>query len=98
MKKSLTNNSIIVASQHQVSANLSTDDAGDIVILDINKGIYYELYGVGVRFWELIQQPRTIQAIIDTLLDEYEVNAERCQIDIFVLTEDLAKHGLIEIN
>jgi hypothetical protein len=98
MKTSLNKNSVLVASQDQVSADLSSDVASSVVLLNLKNGVYYELKEVGTRIWNLIQQPRSIQSILDILVEEYEVDAERCEADLLALADDLAKHGLIQVQ
>jgi hypothetical protein len=98
MKTNLNKNSVLVASQDQVSADLSSDVASSVVLLNLKNGVYYELKEVGTRIWNLIQQPRSVQSILDILVDEYEVDAERCEADLLALADDLAKHGLIQVQ
>jgi hypothetical protein len=98
MKINLNKNSVLVASQDQVSADLSSESAESVVILNLKDGVYYELKEVGTRVWSLLQQPTSVQSILDTLLEEYEVDAERCEADLLALTENLAQYGLIEIQ
>lgn len=99
MKANLSKTSVLVVSQDQVSADLSPDLCGEeVVILDLKDGIYYELSEVGARIWELIQQPHSVQAVLDTLLAEYNVDATQCEADLLALVEDLARHGLVEIE
>lgn len=98
MKTNLNKNSVLVASQDQVSADLSSDVASSVVLLNLKNGVYYELKEVGTRIWNLIQQPRSVQSILDILVDEYEVDAERCEVDLLALADDLAKHGLIQVQ
>lgn len=98
MKINLNKNSVLVASQDQVSADLSSDVASSVVLLNLKNGVYYELKEVGTSIWNLIQQPRSVQSILDILVDEYEVDAERCEADLLALADDLAKHGLIQVQ
>jgi hypothetical protein len=98
MKKNLNKNSVLMASQDQVSADLPSDMAESVVILNLKDGVYYELKEVGTRVWNLIQQPTSIQSILEMLLEEYEVDAERCETDLLDLAENLVKVGLIEIQ
>ncbi len=98
MKNHLNKNSVLVASQDQVSADLSSESAESVVILNLKDGVYYELKEVGTRVWSLLQQPISLQSILDKLLEEYEVDAERCEADLLALTENLARYGLIEIQ
>lgn len=97
MDISLSRASLLVASQSQVSADLSADQSGDVVILGLKDGMYFELNDVGARIWHLIQQPRSIQSVLDTLLDEYEVSAEQCEADLLSLAESMLKRGLVDL-
>ena len=70
----------------------------EAVILNLRSGTYYGLNSVGARVWNLIQQPRTIKQIRDTLLSEYNVEPERCERELFVLLKELSANQLIEFR
>ena len=84
--------STVVAAKDQVSSDLG----GEVAILDLKAGVYYGLDAVGARIWSLIQEPRTVNEIRDILLEEYEVEPERCERDLLALLRRLAAEGLIE--
>jgi hypothetical protein len=94
MRRTISERSIIVASQDQVSCDL----AGDAAILDIKSGMYYGLNAVGARVWNLIQEPKPVYEVRDALLKEYEVEPECCERDLLVLLQELAAKGLIEVK
>lgn len=93
----LTTASVLVASQDQVSADLSSGESANVVILYLKDGVYFELNEVGAYIWSLIQQPRTIRSVIDALLLEYDVAAEKCETDVLSLVEEMATRGLIDV-
>ena len=71
----LTQSSKIVAAPEQVSSEL----AGESVILNLKTGLYYGLNEVGATIWEQIQSPKTFQEICDLIEAEYEVaRLSRC--------------------
>ena len=76
----------------------SSDLGGEVAILDLKAGVYYGLDAVGARIWSLIQEPRTVNEIRDILLEEYEVEPERCERDLLVLLQRLADEGIIEVE
>jgi hypothetical protein len=82
----------IVVTRDQVSCDL----AGEAVILNLNKGVYYRLDPVGARVWSLIQEPRTFAELRDALLGEYEVDAASLESDLRDLLNQLAEQGLID--
>lgn len=77
---------------------MSCELAGETAILNLKNGVYYGLDPVGTRIWNLLQSPRRVQEIRDTLLEEYEVTPERCESDLLALLEKLSAEGLIEIS
>jgi uncharacterized surface anchored protein len=90
--------SLLTVSPDQVSANLTTDQTGHVVILDLKRGIYYEVSDVAARVWELVQQPSPFDAILQTLLKEYDVSADRCEADLVALIQDMANRGLVDVR
>jgi len=70
----------------------------EIVVLDVHEGAYYLLNPVGARIWSMIQTPKTVAELIDTLLEEYEVTPERCASEVMDLLRDLAGRKLIEVT
>jgi hypothetical protein len=85
--------SSVVASGDQVSSNLG----GEVAILDVEAGMYYGLDEVGARVWTLIQSPKTVDEVLQVLLDEYEVEPGRCEQDLISLLQSMADEGLIEV-
>ncbi len=94
LETTLVGNTTIVAAQDQLSSDL----AGEAIILELKSGTYYGLNTVGARIWDLIQQPRTLNEVRDILLEEFEVEPEQCQQDLSGLLQDLAAKGLIEVT
>lgn len=85
---------IVVASQQQMSSDLD----GEAIILDLSRGMYYGLDGVGAQIWRLIQQPRAVADLQAAIVAEYDVTSERCEQDLHALLGDLSSAGLIEVT
>ncbi len=85
--------STIVATKDQVSADLD----GESVILSLKSGVYYGLDPVGATVWGLIQEPKSLSEVLDAVLQEYDVEPERCQRDLLALLQDLAEKDLVEV-
>ncbi len=86
--------SFIVASKEQIS----TDLGGEAVILNLKTGVYHGLDAVGARIWNLLAESRTVNDMLDALLQEYEVEPDRCERDLLALLQNLANSGLIEVR
>ena len=88
------NKAVIVAAKEQISSDL----AGESVILQLSTGIYYGLNQVGASIWNLIQESKTVEEIKNAILEEYEVEPEQCDRDLLALLQELESKGLIEVK
>ena len=78
---------------------LASDFGGtEQVILNLQDGVYYGLEDVGARIWQLLRKPTTIRAVLGALVEEYDVDPERCERDLRALLAELASRGLVEIR
>ena len=90
----ISTSSVVVVAKDQVSSDLGEE----VVILNLKKGMYYGLDEVGARIWNLIQEPKAVDEIRDLLLDEYDVEPERCERDLLALLEELVAENLVEVR
>lgn len=90
----ISDTAVVCATDQQVSSEVE----GETIILDLLGGTYFGLDAVGARVWELIQEPKSVDDVLDILLNEYEVDKERCREDLVTLLQDLEKHDLVEIK
>ncbi len=86
--------STIVRSSEQVS----TDLGDETVILGLASDEYYSLKDVGARIWKAVQEPRTVQEVVYSILTDYAVEPERCERDLLAVLQQMAGAGLIEIK
>ena len=90
----ISKESTVVVSSDQISSDL----AGEVVMLNLKNGTYYGLNEVGAHIWNLMQAPQSVAAVRDAILDEFEVEPERCEGDLLALLRDLEAAGLIEVR
>jgi hypothetical protein len=74
------------------------DEEGEVVLLDLQNGGYFGLNEVGASIWCLIQENKTIGAILGALEQEYEVSEERLRSDLAEFLTELRSRGLVEIH
>lgn len=86
--------SVVRASRSQVACTLGEE----VMILNLENGVYYGLDPVGARIWELLQEPRTILEIRDALLHEFEVEPGRCEHDLLQLISQLLDARLVDLE
>lgn len=90
----LSAQSIVVASQAQVSSNLQDES----VILDVQSGTYYGLNEVGASIWAMIQQPTSVATVQSAIVAEYDVTPDACHQDVLDLLHQLMEIGLVRIH
>jgi len=94
MDAALSVHSIVVAASEQVSCPLGEESA----ILNLKNSMYYGMNPVGTRIWTLLKEPRSVEQLRDTLLNEYDVDAALCERDLLDLLGKMKSEGLIEVR
>jgi hypothetical protein len=94
MNMQLSRDSIIKVAKEQVSCDLS----GEAVILSLRSGEYFGLNEVGARVWSLIQEPKTMSAVVEAILEEYDVSLEQLEPHLLALLGKMIDKELIEVE
>lgn len=71
---------------------------GEAIILNTESGKYYGLDEVGTRMWNLLAEHGQIEPAYRAMLAEYDVTEERLRQDLLNLVDELASHGLVQID
>lgn len=87
----IAQDSMVVASPNQISTQL--DD--EAIVLELESGVYYGLAEVGARIWTILQQPTTCTQIVETLLEEYDVERMTLDSDVLTFVRDLHANQLV---
>jgi anti-sigma28 factor (negative regulator of flagellin synthesis) len=90
----ITMNAVVVASGEFVSSDL----AGETIVLSLQNAMYYGLDQVAARIWALVREPIRVEDIRDAIRREYDVDEDRCARDVLAFLHELAGNGLIEVK
>ena len=74
---------------------LSHDLQGELVILNLNTGVYFGLDPVGTRIWHLIQEHQSLQKVLHSMVEEYEVGEAQCMQDLLSFVAQMREKGLV---
>jgi hypothetical protein len=74
------------------------DLAGEAVILDLATGTYFGLDPVGTRIWHLLRAHGSTEAVVQTMLDEYDVDEAPLRRDVSGLVGKLVERGLVRTD
>ena len=84
---------LLIRNNEMISGQLNDD----LVMVDIEKGIYFSLNSVATQIWELLENPTNSESLYDALMAEYEVGLEQCQADVNEYLEKMKELGLIQV-
>jgi len=82
---------VIVVREKLRSASLPDE----VIVLNEKQGGYFSLSDVGLRIWTLVQQPTTIDTIVEQLTEEFDVDRAQCMSDVLKLISEMAANGLV---
>jgi len=71
---------------------------GEIALMHIDSGNIYALRDVSAKVWELLESPKTLAELTARIVNDYEVDSQRCQEDLVLLLNDLAKNDLVTLQ
>lgn len=94
MSHQISLDTLISRSEHNLSSNL----AGEEVVLDLVGGVYYGLNEAGAQVWSLLETPQTPRLLCETLAQEYDVDRAVLESDVLALLHDMETEGLIEVH
>ena len=74
------------------------DIDGEVVLLNVKTGKYFGMDAIGSRIWQLIDEPKTLAELVQTLTKEYDVSESQCSKDTEVFLNRLADDELLEAH
>ena len=83
---------VVCACANQVSSRVGDE----LVVLDLDSSLYYSLDAVGARIFELLERPTRLDAVLEAVVAEFEVDAPTARTDLFELVDTLVAQNLVE--
>jgi len=77
---------------------LSTELDQETVLMNIDAGAYYGLAGPAQIIWEKLKTPITFSALVDRLVEEYEIAPEVCAKDLHAFLGEMEREGLLRVE
>lgn len=71
---------------------------GEAVILHLGTGTYFGSNGAGSLVWELVCAGTTREAILDKLLDVYDVERSKLEGDVDAFLGELVRASLLDVT
>ena len=75
---------------------VSREVSGELVLMDLESGMYFGLNLVGGRIWQMLdKQAQPLAAICDAIEEEFEAPRAAIESDVTSLAKDMMEQGLI---
>lgn len=68
----------------------------EMVLLNLETGIYFGLNPVGSRMWELLSTLNNVESVVERMRDEFDVSRETLELDLASLIRELTEKKLIK--
>ena len=82
----------------RTSGPVQTTVGSEIVLMVLASGKCFGLGETGSDVWRLIENPTTVQPVVEALLQEYDAPPEVIESDVIELLERLQQEGLIQVS
>ena len=78
-------------------ALLSTSLGDDVVMMDVEQGVYYGLEPVAARIWTLTEEPLSVGSLCERLVTEYQISPAQCQQEVLAFLRELLNQHIVQI-
>lgn len=66
------------------------------MLVHLSSNRIYELNATGARVWELLDNARSLEAVVGELAREFEMDPDRLQGEVAQIVSEFAREGLLE--
>lgn len=93
----ISENSTVKRSDSLISARLGDSEAGTVV-LDRETNAYFGLDGVAAFIWDQLQEPLSLNVLVERVVAEYEVDIDSACEDAKQFIVHLIEKGLVDVD
>ncbi|MCA0172250.1 lasso peptide biosynthesis PqqD family chaperone [Bacillus sp. RAR_GA_16] len=90
-EKQLLSHVRVVQMEGHIVSNMNNEK----VMLSVTNGKYYNLGEIGGVIWDMIEKPISIEKVINSLFNMYEVNYQECEEQVILFLSSLQREGLL---
>jgi len=76
----------------------STDIGGEVGLMNIDTGKYFALNTIGSDIWYKLDKPISLQSLVNSLIEEYDIDYDTCFNEVKPFIEKLLHEGIITVQ
>lgn len=77
---------------------LTTQVDGELLAMSIEQGACYGLNPVGTEIWNLLETPRTVDALCAELVSRFEVDDDTCRAEVAAFLTQMQDEGMVAVT
>jgi hypothetical protein len=77
---------------------LSQDLGDEVVLLQLDTGLYYTLAGTGARMWTLLGRHGELEPVVAAVAEEFAADPTEVHRDLLALVSELSVARLVEVT
>jgi hypothetical protein len=77
---------------------LSTDLDQETILMSVDAGAYFGMAGTAQTIWEKLETPLTFSALVNELVNEFEITPEECASDLQDFLGKMEQEGLLHVE
>ncbi|WP_232302430.1 PqqD family protein [Elstera litoralis] len=77
---------------------LATEVGGEMVIMNVEKGVYFGLDPIGTDIWKRLEESITVAALAGALVQVYDADIACIERDVLALLTRMVEQGLVEVG
>lgn len=93
MRTPLSLDTVVTQAKELVTSELD----GEVVMMSVELGKYFALNDVGSQIWPLIATPRSIRAVCDHLLPQFDVERAQGEREVLAFFEAMLEKRVITV-
>ncbi len=77
---------------------LCQEVSGEMVLLELSGERYFGMNDVGTRIWQLLSESGSPRAVLDAMLEEFDVDRDQLAADLNAYLDELVEAGLARVS
>jgi hypothetical protein len=82
----------------RASAMIGAEERGTAVLLHTERWVYLGFDEIGTMIWNLLDQPRSLSALVGAMKDRFDVDEATCSADVKSFLDDMVKQDVVSVT
>ncbi|SEW44112.1 Coenzyme PQQ synthesis protein D (PqqD) [Chitinophaga sp. YR573] len=90
----LTPDTFVLRNEQNFLISLIGDE---VVMMNINKGIYIGINSVGSNIWNMLEHALPVKEIVSSLTAKYDISSEQCEKETLMYLQQMLEQDMLSV-